>query len=429
MRSHPITLAVGFCAVLLVVACESDSDTSPQPAFDGGGITLDGGSSSSSGSSGSDSSAPDTSTPGPGDTAIVQLAVGRYSSCVRRKNGTVSCWGRNSFGELGRGTQSPTEPPGPVTGLNDAIDVSVGEAHACAVHASGAVSCWGANAFGQLGDGSPNSTRHLTPQTVLDTTTSAPFADGATVHASFSGFNCIRRKSGAVVCWSGQNNVGQTGDGASDERNAPGANVTGITNPLEVVKGDSHACVRLATGVSCWGANQVGQCGNGVTGTLNKTPVAATAITDAVELMTGLSFTCWRQTAGTVRCVGNNHVAQLGNGTKDPTNGAPTNVSGLTDATQLSGDESHVCALRTGGKVSCWGKNIFGALGDGTKDERVVPVEVVGLTDAVYVGSGKDFSCALRANGEVVCWGSNNSSELGDGTKMGRPKPGPVLGL
>ena len=294
-------LLASVVAPTVFAGCSPDDDAPPTP--DAGPVVgLDVAPVTNPDSSSSGDAAPDASPseaspdalPDGSSSAIVQLAVGRDSSCVRRANGTVWCWGKNSYGELGRGTQTPTGTPAPVTGLTDAIDISVGNVHACAVHATGGVSCWGDGASGQLGDGTSN-TDHFTPNPVIDTATGAPFADAKAVAASFAGYNCILRTSGAVVCW-GQDaaGIGAYGDGTNVARNAPGTNVSGITDAIFLSKGDAHACVRLAAGgVKCWGANTNAQCTDGVASGIHSTPFTSVHAASATDITTGQLRTCW----------------------------------------------------------------------------------------------------------------------------------------
>src|SRR5262245_25142444 len=68
---------------------------------------------------------------------------------------------------------------------------------------------------------------------------------------------------------------------------------------------------------------------------------------------------------------------------------------------------SFACALHDSGKVSCWGRNEDGELGDGTLTARSTPALVPGITDAVEITLGDTHACARRSAGEIVCWGQN----------------------
>lgn len=107
-----------------------------------------------------------------GISDAVQVAVGgsvSHDACALLLTGAVKCWGENSAGQVGNGTdQGPnscTVPgtvgpflcstsPTTVVGLRGAREVAVGFLSACALLSSGGVDCWGANDQGQLGIGS-----------------------------------------------------------------------------------------------------------------------------------------------------------------------------------------------------------------------------------------------------------------------------------
>lgn len=88
---------------------------------------------------------------------------------------------------------------------------------------------------------------------------------------------------------------------------------------------------------------------------------------------------------------------------------------------ELASQSFHTCARRQGGDVLCWGKNTYGQLGDGRREDSARLVKVAGLADAAELVVGRDFSCARRRAGSVVCWGNNEDGQLGDGRGM---KPG-----
>ncbi len=82
-------------------------------------------------------------------------------SCVVLRDQSVSCWGSNTEGELGRGTTTTQELAGPVGGISNVVNVVPGADHVCARTQAGSIYCWGNNRYGQLGDGSKDP--RLTP--------------------------------------------------------------------------------------------------------------------------------------------------------------------------------------------------------------------------------------------------------------------------
>ncbi|MCZ7531106.1 MAG: hypothetical protein M5U31_12675 [Acidimicrobiia bacterium] len=92
----------------------------------------------------------------------------------------------------------------------------------------------------------------------------------------------------------------------------------------------------------------------------------------------------------------------------------PVEVAGLSGVTSVTAGTSHSCALLSDGSVSCWGRNVSGQLGDGTRVDSSVPVPVSGLSGASALASGDDYSCALLSGGTVSCWGYMGLDQDGD---------------
>ncbi|MEW6092980.1 MAG: hypothetical protein AB1531_03340 [Chloroflexota bacterium] len=86
-------------------------------------------------------------------SGVVAVATGGRHSCAIINGGGVKCWGKNeTYGNLGIGTDETHYLPVDVPGLEGVTSLAAGEAHTCAV-ADGQVWCWGANTSGQVGDG------------------------------------------------------------------------------------------------------------------------------------------------------------------------------------------------------------------------------------------------------------------------------------
>ncbi|MDQ3556018.1 MAG: hypothetical protein M3409_04470, partial [Gemmatimonadota bacterium] len=82
------------------------------------------------------------------------------------------------------------------------------------------------------------------------------------------------------------------------------------------------------------------------------------------------------------------------------------------------------CALTRGGAAFCWGRNNYGQLGDGSTTDRGVPVQVAGgHAFASIRANGAAHTCGTTRAGETLCWGYNVEGQLGDGTRSNRTTP------
>ncbi len=200
----------------------------------------------------------------------------------------------------------------------------------------------------------------------------------------------------------------------------PGANL------LEVALGSQHTCARKTdNSVKCWGDDSHSQTGTAgaADGGLVVSPTAV-AVTDALHIAAGQYHTCVVRTSGKVSCWGENSDGQLGN--NDPMgarSATPVDVVGITDATGIACGASFSCALRAGGAVSCWGNGLGGQLGNGLKQLQPSPGPVSMLSDAVALSAGESHACAVKRDGTVVCWGDNVNGQLGTGDQMERTTP------
>ena len=88
-----------------------------------------------------------------GGHTFLSVAAGGDHTCAITTEGAALCWGQNEFGKLGIG-DPVNKAPEPMA--VDAIDHFVGApdasgSYSCAITAEGTVYCWGNNTFGQLG--------------------------------------------------------------------------------------------------------------------------------------------------------------------------------------------------------------------------------------------------------------------------------------
>ena len=192
-----------------------------------------------------------------------------------------------------------------------------------------------------------------------------------------------------------------------------------------------NGCAILDDGsVSCWGIGTYGALGDGTT-TNRQTPASTSSLGSgrtAVSIAIGTHNTCAILDDGSVSCWGLNDNGELGDGTTTQRN-TPTQTDSLglgRTAIAISAGYQHTCAILDDGSVSCWGKNEFGRLGDGTVTQRLTPTQTASLgTDrtAVAISAGYQHTCAILDDGSVSCWGYNGNGQLGDGTTKERNTP------
>ncbi len=137
---------------------------------------------------------------------------------------------------------------------------------------------------------------------------------------------------------------------------------------------------------------------------------------------------------GRVSAWGRNIYGQLGDGTQTSSLipvqvHGPDNVGFLTNIIALTaGSEGHSMALKDNGTVWTWGNNEYGQLGDGTTTNRNTPAQVSGLSGIVAISGGYYCSFALKNDGTLWAWGANWFGMLGDGTTTDRLSPVQVHG-
>ena len=344
-----------------------------------------------------------------------RIAVGSEHSCVV-EDGQVYCWGNNSSGQLGTGTNKSSTIPVKVPGLEHVFAISAGLHHTCALD-SKSLKCWGNNQYGQLGDGTKVNRN-------------APIEVVGFVHRiqafSTGDFHTCAISALRVFCW-GRNDQGQLGNGTKkDSPFAVLAAGLGHEGSITAVSaGFTHTCAVEKGIAKCWGQNLSGQLGSG---NRKDSPIPAPVQNlgkGVQDIAAGWAHTC-ASVFGSAKCWGFNGIGSLGQGS-DSDRSLPVDVLALpSGVTTLTGGQYHNCAI-VAGSVYCWGYNYQGQVGDASISNRLSPVAVRGLGAAVVdVATGSNHSCALLDNGEVRCWGENNYGQLGDGSRETHPVPIPV---
>ncbi len=462
MTSRTCSYAIALSSLLALGACDSPAAPSDAGRVDGGGggadASTDAGPRDGGRDAGSDAGAACTV-----GCDWVEVALGSSSSCARRENGDVWCWGRNEVHELGDGVERHGGgcAVGPAltedctsTAVRAALSApatsleAAGGPSACALIASGVPQCWGLEAFNWGGDTAMERPR---PEAF-------PGLTGVTAVADNFIQVCAIGAGGAVLC-AGANSSGQCGNGMQMEQLNPvmvqrrtaadptmGEPLTGVVELAVGTSFGSHVCARTADTLYCWGSNDQGQLGLAA-GTGDVTPcmdgmnpyecvrfaapvpgIDASMIT---QISVGRNHTCALMSDRTVQCWGENRAGQLGMGDL-MARLEPTPVPGIADAVQVAAGGAYTCIRFMDGTVRCVGINEFGQLGDGMMDHPeqctigVASLDcsstfttVSGIDDASDLDVSGSHACVIRdtAN-EVWCWGNNNMLQLGVGGRL-----------
>jgi alpha-tubulin suppressor-like RCC1 family protein len=147
-----------------------------------------------------------------------QVDTGENFSCGVTTSYRIFCWGNGRNGQLGDGKQFLRFwPKVPVASSLSFERVSTGGSHVCAETTNNRVYCWGVNTDGELGDGT--NTRRLVPVAVAGGHFFDQVSAGLTYYPN-GGHTCGKTSTGAAYCW-GSNSHGQLGDGTTTSRPTP----------------------------------------------------------------------------------------------------------------------------------------------------------------------------------------------------------------
>ncbi|HEC09535.1 MAG TPA: hypothetical protein ENI86_08205, partial [Acidimicrobiales bacterium] len=107
---------------------------------------------------------------------------------------------------------------------------------------------------------------------------------------------------------------------------------------------------------------------------------------------------------------------------------SPVDLGAGRTAVAISTGGRHTCALLDDGTVKCWGLGSSGQLGTGGDETRGdqpgemgdnLPAADLGTgRTAVAVSAGEAHTCALLDDGTVKCWGYDVAGQLGQGTRQ-----------
>lgn len=340
------------------------------------------------------------------------IHAGTDVTCGLATVGRVLCWGWNAVGSLGNGTVIDARTPSLLEGNPQVARLALGAGSACAWGGSSGTLCWGYNGAGQLGDGTI-MTRHA-PVRRQD---SIPLAQ-LKFDAGVTG--CGSDAESRRYCW-GWNGWGQLLNGSLANSRRPIPLDAGF--PLvQVTMGGGHGCGLDSLGVAyCWGRNDRGQLGDG-TNEPHLNPVPLLGAPPFVSIVGGMEHACGREASGTLWCWGDNRRSQLGTSAADFSNTPAPALGGMIFDT-ITTTAHHTCGLRAG-HAHCWGDNTWGQLGSGQAGgTNPTPTPIEGSHLWRSISTGLNHSCGIDQDGIAWCWGGNLYGGLGDGTRVDRAAP------
>ena len=300
--------------------------------------------------------------------------------------------------------------------------------------AAGAGACSGGGGDGDTTMGGPASPvlvgggRPQTPAPPEFYAAPAKVSDGLRFTSVAAGYHhtCAIEVGGETYCW-GSNEHGQLGSAAAMQTCAGGhfactgtpVRVESARQFVSLSASIRHTCGLDAAGDAyCWGFGLGGQLGDGLRQN-SHVPVAVAGGLRFAALTASIASgsTCGITPGGDAWCWGINVNGELGNGTKTQLAATPAPLATSTKLKAISLGQHHACALDLAGNALCWGQNWFGQLGvgsaggDGGFMESFTPVAVLGGLTFVDVVAAGMHSCGLQSTGGVHCWGA--SSVLG----------------
>jgi hypothetical protein len=229
---------------------------------------------------------------------FVQVAIGSFAACARRRDQAIVCWGLNQNrlidDDPGVWKATPRE-------TSYGIDMHLTQAALCILDAEGDVECRGNNLFKGLG--------------VPGDTHDAYGVAAAIVDVSGTGNNTsyALRADGQVIAW-GSAASGALGNGISNASTSAAslpAAIPGLTDIVAIAGGYDTGCALDAEGALwCWGDELPDGTGQGQT-TPQRFEVAGAPL---VALSGGFHAMCGLHADGAVSCWGYQTAELLGDG-------------------------------------------------------------------------------------------------------------------
>jgi alpha-tubulin suppressor-like RCC1 family protein len=311
---------------------------------------------------------------------------------------------------------------------------------------------WGWNDFGQLGDA--DSLIRLFPVRAVVSDGSEFFEDAFSTSSGL--LHSVALRADGTVWSYGNNEMGQIGNGTTDDCHVPTQVMEGsgfLTDVIKISAGSEHnLAIKNDNTVRAWGWNNNGQLGDD-TDVNRFTPIRVTGeegdgyLDNVIDIATGYMHSMALKSDGTVYSWGSNSMGQLGNSTTENSS-TPIQVIGeggygfLSDVIAIACGDEHSIALKSDGTLYAWGNNRWGQLGNGATGgsggfdpgiDYDTPVQVTksdgsDLDNIIAIAAGRRHTLALSADSTIWAWGWNLHGQLGNASVFDQPYPVKVRG-
>jgi len=363
------------------------------------------------------------------EATVDKIASGR-STFLIKDNGTLWGAGLNGYGQLGVGDTRERRAyvpalvsPSNLTFKAVSTYTYSTTAHTLAIAMDGTLYTWGRNNYGQLGRG--NTTQNSTNNSPQMTTLRGDVKFIAVSAGRFS--SAAIDEDGRLYTW-GRNTNHQLAQGTSSG-NQTSPRLVNTTLRFRAVSAGDYFMYAITTDnkLYAWGYNNYGQLGQGDTTTMSiPQPVRVNGSYDTpIESVSCRSLeghVIVLTKAGDLFACGRNNRGQLGIGNTTAQRWmVPVSTSLKFKA--IATGHFHSMAVAMDGTLYAWGRNNYGQLGIGNTSNRSVPTPVSGNRKYVAMAAGEYTSMAVCDEGRLYLWGRNNYGQFGNGTTVNRNIP------
>ncbi|HMR07387.1 MAG TPA: hypothetical protein PKA88_16510 [Polyangiaceae bacterium] len=305
---------------------------------------------------------------------VAQVAGNWLLSCVRFKNGTVSCYRGGVFAD--HQPNAAERKPTPVLGIKDATDIDVGPHFACAVRSAGSVACAAV---------APES--KTAPRLVV-----VPGVTGAQRVFVATSMACAHLTDGRSQCFS-------LGRKQRWFKEFPAADA------IAVHQGDAYDsplfCASRGPNVECERLESLG--GGHALPTIPDGATALPGVARLSQLRIVNHAICGLDVDGGVHCFGYNLEGILGQPNTRYLEQA-TPVPGVPEARAVAVGDRFVCSLSQGGEVWCWGQAVWALKTASQTPADSRAKRIVGLTGMTRLIANEAYACAFDQKDHAHCF-------------------------